>query len=192
MSEVEAMGSLEKAMEQLQPDERKRVLQWAWSRYVGESQASDKDDDKAPQARKKNGKKRAGKKAAQKDGKKKGGKGGESYSIDRHLDLTNGGGKRVSFKDFVKEKKPSSAFEFNAVAIYYLKKVLKTEQVTLDHAYTCYSEAGRKPAQYFKQSFVDTKNKKGWVEFDKEGYLEIPHRGVVFVEHELPPKKEDQ
>lgn len=116
----------------------------------------------------------------------------ESYSIDRNLDL-RGGKSTPSFASFVSEKAPTSAKEFNAVAVYYLVKLLGIEAATLNQAYTCYSEAKKKPPEHFRQSFTDTKNKEGWVEFDEHGLLKIPHRGVVFVEHDLPrqsaPKK---
>jgi hypothetical protein len=109
----------------------------------------------------------------------------ESYRIDRELNLR--GDKSIpSFKDFAEEKKPSSAKEFNAVTVYYLKKLAAIEHVTLDHAYTCYSEMKRRPPEHFRQSFNDAKTKEGWVEFDAEGFLNIPHRGIVFVEHDLP------
>lgn len=113
----------------------------------------------------------------------------ESYKIDRELNLR--GDKSIpSFKSFVAEKKPKSAKEFNTVAIYYLQKIAGLSKVNLNHAFTCYSEIGRRPPEAFRQSFTDTKNKEGWVEFDAEGNLRIPHRGTVFVEHDLPrPEK---
>ena len=116
----------------------------------------------------------------------------ESYSIDRHLNLR--GDKSIpSFKEFHDEKKPANAKEFNAVAVYYLQKLMGLNEVTLNHAYTCYAEVSRKPPGAFRQSFTDTKNKEGWLEFDDAGHLSIPHRGSVFVEHDLPkpekPKK---
>lgn len=113
----------------------------------------------------------------------------ESYKIDRELNL-RGDKSIIGFKTFVAEKQPGSAKEFNAVAVYYLQKIAGLSQITLNHAYTCYSEAGRRPPEAFRQSFTDTKNKEGWVEFDAEGNLRIPHRGSVFVEHDLPrPEK---
>jgi hypothetical protein len=116
-------------------------------------------------------------------GRKEGAK--ESYKIDRNLDLR--GDKSIpAFRDFHVEKNPASKQEFNAVAVYYLRKVLGLEKITLDHAYTCYAEVKERPPEHFKQSFIDTKNKQGWVEFTADGGLDIPHRGVVFVDHDLP------
>lgn len=114
--------------------------------------------------------------------------GKESYSVDRNLNLRGDGKNVPSFKDFYNEKKPRSAQEFNAVAVYYLKRVLELEVATLDHAYTCYREVPKevKVPKAFKQSFIDTKNRGGWIEFDTDGNLLIPHRGVVFVDSDLP------
>jgi hypothetical protein len=75
------------------------------------------------------------------------------------------------------------------VAVYYLKKILELETATFNQVYTCYKEVKRPEPKAFKQSFFDTKNKGGWIEFDSDGNLEIPHRGVVFVEHDLPHVK---
>lgn len=112
----------------------------------------------------------------------------ESYSIDRNLNLR--GEKDVpSFKDFFQEKQPLSTAEINAVSVYYLKQLKGMDTVTLNHVYTCYKEVGKKPADYFKQSFRDTKNKQGYIEFDDNWNLTIPHRGVSFVEHDLPHEK---
>lgn len=130
--------------------------------------------------------------AAKPAAKKPKGASGESYSIDRQLDLR--GNKSIpSFKVFVDEKKPGSAAEFNAVAVYYLRKLLGLENVTLSQAYTCYREVTRRPPEAFRQSFTDTKNKQGWIEFNPAGNLEIPHRGTVFVENDLPaPTKQNK
>jgi hypothetical protein len=111
--------------------------------------------------------------------------GKESYQIDRQLNLR--GDKSIpAFTTFVEEKKPDTTQEFNAVVVYYLQKMLGLPSVTLNQAYTCFTEAKRRPPDAFRQSFTDTKNRKGWVEFDAEGNLRAPHRGVVFVEHDLP------
>jgi hypothetical protein len=115
----------------------------------------------------------------------------ESYKIDRNLNLR--GDKSIpSFRAFVSEKKPASAKEFNAVAVYYLKKLAGIELVTIDHVFTCYDEVKKRPPEHFKQSLIDTKNKDGWVEFDDNNNLNIPHRGVVFVEHDLPRQPSDK
>jgi len=113
---------------------------------------------------------------------------GESFKIDRNLDL-RAASDRPSFRDFIEEKSPISAAEFNTATIYYLIKLKGHTEATLDQAYTCYSEVKKKPPQHFKQSFRDTQNKQGYIEFNEDGNIVIPHRGVVFVEHDLPRPK---
>lgn len=119
-----------------------------------------------------------------------GGRARESYSLDRNLNL-RGGGNVPSFRDFYESKKPKTKAQFNAVAVYYLQKTLGLETISLNQVFTCYKEVGERPAEHFKQSFIDARSNYGWVDFDKEWNLSIPHRGQIFVEHDLPaaPKK---
>lgn len=115
-------------------------------------------------------------------------KSSESYKIDPHLDL-RGDTDTISLKKFFEQKKPSSLTEFNALIVYYMQELLKKTNITLDQAYTCYKELDKKPADHFKQSFRDTKTKKGYIEFDENWILSVPHRGKSFIEHDLPKAK---
>lgn len=112
----------------------------------------------------------------------------ESYKIDKNLNL-RGGKDNQSFKDFYSEKSPKTAMQFNAVSIYYLANILELEEVTFDQLYTCYKEVNFKQPKYFRQSITDTKNQKGWVDIDENDNLSIPHRGVAYVEDDLPSSK---
>lgn len=116
----------------------------------------------------------------------------ESWEIDRNLDL-RASSTAPSFKEFVADKKPKSEGEFWAVSTYYLQKLRGISPVTLDHIYTCYAEIKRKPPTAFRQTLINTKNRHGWIEPDEHGNVNIPHRGVVYVDHDLPatekPKK---
>lgn len=127
---------------------------------------------------------------SKKTSKKSGSK--ESWEIDRNLDL-RASSTAPSFKDFVAEKQPKNEGEFWAVSTYYLQKLRGISPVTLNHIYTCYAEIKRKPPTAFRQTLINTKNRHGWIEPDEQGNVNIPHRGVVYVEHDLPanekPKK---
>lgn len=126
------------------------------------------------------------KKASKKSGSK------DSWEIDRNLDL-RASSTAPSFKDFLADKQPKNESEFWAVATYYLQKLRGLSPVTLSHIYTCYAEVKRKPPTAFRQILINTKNRHGWIEPDDQGNVNIPHRGVVYVEHDLPanekPKK---
>lgn len=112
----------------------------------------------------------------------------QSYTILKDLDLRNIDGQ--SFKDFVEEKTPSSAIEFNAVSVYYLKETLELEGVTINHINTCYKEVKRRPPGDLLQSIRDTSsNKYGYIDYSDSSDIKIPHRGASFVEHDLPKDK---
>lgn len=111
----------------------------------------------------------------------------DTYSIDPDLSLHGGNG-APSFQNFVEEKKPSSNTEFNAVAVYYVTRILKLPRATLKHTWTCYKDVKRRTPEHFKQSFTDTKNQKGYIKITDDFDLEISGRGENFVEHDLPVK----
>lgn len=111
----------------------------------------------------------------------------EIVKLNPNLNL-RGDGQIGSFKDFLIEKKPKKGPEFNAVSVYYLQEQMGLSQVTLSDAFTCYKEVGQRPTENFKQAFIDTKNKKGWVEIDENGNLSMTARGSILVEHDLPAK----
>jgi hypothetical protein len=113
----------------------------------------------------------------------------ESYKLDPDLDL-RGGEMGISFKDFYNEKQPKSAFEFNAAAVYYLTNMMEFECASFEQVYTCYDEVRHRQPERFRQSFIDTKNKKGWIHIGKDDEITITHRGTVFVTQDLPKTKE--
>ena len=111
----------------------------------------------------------------------------ESVSLIKDLDLRPKG--ETSFKDFYAEKQPSSAMDFNTVAIYYLKEVCQIDSVTPSHIYTCYKEVGKRPPEAFSQSLRDTASKNGHIDTSKINDIKIALRGKTFVEHDLPKQK---
>lgn len=111
--------------------------------------------------------------------------GGQVVKLNPSLNLR--GDKNIqSFADFVKEKNPNKGPEFNTLSIYYLEDLMGLNPVTLSDAYTCYKEVGQRPTANFKQAFIDTKNKKAWIEVDDDGNLSLTARGRILVEHDLP------
>lgn len=109
----------------------------------------------------------------------------ESIKINPNLNL-RGDGSSKSFKDFATEKQPKAGPEFNAVAVHYLHEIMSLSPITLNDAFTCYKEVGQRPPEKFRQAFIDTKNKKGWVHIDENGHLSMTARGNILVEHDLP------
>lgn len=179
---------ISKLLEKLPEQIRSQAYDLLISEFLGEAPGGSTKSTRKRHARSNKKAASEGTATTEKPVRRTGTAGKESYSIDRNLDLR--GDKSVpSFSAFHSEKAPRNAKEFNAVAVYYLQKILGLPQITLDMVYTCYAEAHQKPPEAFRQSFIDTKNREGWVEFDENGYLKVPHRGSVFVEHDLPPAK---
>lgn len=112
----------------------------------------------------------------------------ELYSLVEDLDLAGSGDKK-SLKDFIGEKNPSSAIEKNAVFAYYLKNILRIEQISMSHIYTCYRDANQKVPAAFLQSLWDSSGKE-WIDTSSMENIKITSKGKKFVEQDLPPKED--
>ena len=108
--------------------------------------------------------------------------------LDTTLNLRGSPPAHPSFADFYKEKKPPKNAEFITVALYYLKHHLDIEPANLDQVFTCYREMRGvvKTPEAFRQAFIDTKNRTGYIEIDDGGTFRLSVRGENFVEHDLP------
>lgn len=111
----------------------------------------------------------------------------DTYQINKDLNLSPRD--KATLKEFVASKKPQSNIEFNAVAIYYLQKVLAKENISVDDVYSCYKDIGRKVPNALKQSLTDTSSSKyGYIAVNNN-YYSIPVKGENLVELELPKEK---
>ena len=109
------------------------------------------------------------KSASKKSGKKTVKKAQGTLKLLKDLNLAANKSNK-SFEDFVTDKKPKSNIQFNAIAVYYLKKIVKEKNVGPNHVYTCYKNVNRKtPKNYtaFTQSLRDTaSNDWGYIDAD--------------------------
>jgi hypothetical protein len=113
----------------------------------------------------------------------------ESYILNKQLDLRANG--KVSLKEFYDQKAPKTAVQRNAVFVYYLKKILEHSPITLHDIYTCYSEVKVKAPDAFRQSIKDTSGSRyGYLDASNMDDIQIPLRGIQFVEHDLPEQEE--
>jgi hypothetical protein len=110
---------------------------------------------------------------------------GETYKTVPNLNLS-GTDDIPPLKDFYKEKSPAFALECNAVFIYYLKKMLKIDRVSIEHVYTCYKAVGVKVPGKLYQSLADTQRRKATIITSDMEDLGISTIGENFVEQELP------
>jgi len=177
---LEIADVLKKYPESIQP----QVFEILTKNFLGEpSQKRHESVDKEEEHRK-TPKEKTGQVSAKAKGSVKN---KESYSILKDLDLRVKGGQ--TFKDFINEKQPKSAIEFNSVAVYYLADILKLTGITTNHIYTCYKEANQRTPDAFVQSLKDTASKYGYIDTGDLNNIKVPLRGKNFVEHDLPKKK---
>jgi hypothetical protein len=76
-----------------------------------------------------------------------------------------------------------SAPKTNLLFVYYLTHILKTNNVTMDHIYTCYRHMGISIPNNLYQCLVDTISKKGWIE--NISNISVTTQGINEVEHNL-------
>jgi hypothetical protein len=96
-----------------------------------------------------------------------------------------------SFEALYLAKAPTTNFEFNALAIYYLSEKMSVKPITPDHVFTCYDAVSRKVPEALGQSLRDT-DKKGYVDASDLNDLKLPPKGRNLVLHDLPAKKVDK
>ena len=74
----------------------------------------------------------------------------------KDLDLSGRSANGQSLKDFVADKTPSSNIQKTAVFVYYLQHILKVEEVSIDHIFTCYKTLGYRMPINLQQNLSDT------------------------------------
>lgn len=85
-----------------------------------------------------------------------------SYSLITELNLNPTG--KDSLKNFVSKYKASVSAEYNLVFVYYLQKIIGEKNIGSNHIYTCYKDLKIKFPSNIRQSLIDTKSRKGWID----------------------------
>jgi len=119
-------------------------------------------------------------------GKSKGTNKSQTFSLVSTLNLNPSGEK--SLNSFFGEFVSKSFFEKNTLFVYYLERVLKTTEISINHIYTCYKHVGEKVPGNLYQSLVDTKNVKGWIDFKGITDIKVTISGENRVEHDFEKK----
>lgn len=115
--------------------------------------------------------------------------GGPKQLMD--LDLTPRG--KVSFHDFVSEKRPKTNHDRNVVSVYYCAGILDVGAVTADHVFTCYRDMGwRLPSPNLNNGLSLTASRKRFIDTSDYDNITLTSKGLNYVEHDLPPKKKEK
>ncbi|SIT88121.1 hypothetical protein [Pontibacter indicus] len=110
---------------------------------------------------------------------------GQSYSLVTSLNLVSAADK--SLKEFFSGYETKTNFDYNIVILYYLKYILKEDNINVNHIYTCYKHLGIKVPNIV-QSLRDTKNRKGWIDTSNSEDLKVTIAGENYIEHEIANK----
>lgn len=92
-----------------------------------------------------------------------------------------------SLKDFYKKFDAKSNFEKNLIFVHYLQNVIKSNEVGLNHIFSCYKHLGERIPGNLYQSLLDTKT-KGWIDTKNMNKITIPVAGQNYFEHDLKRK----
>lgn len=179
---IEIADILKKYPENIQP----QVFDILTKHFIGYNSGSSSQSEQNPSVEEGSRSEKVNKEKSKPNGKP-GGRAKDNLSLIKELNLRPSGKK--SFKDFYEEKNPTSAFEFNTVAVYYLIEELQLSGITQNHIYTCYKEVAKRPPEAFNQSMRDTASKNGYIDTSDINNIKIPLRGKNFVEHDLPKQK---
>lgn len=108
-----------------------------------------------------------------------------SPSVVRDLSLHPKG--KQAFGEFVEEKQPKNHFARQAVAVYWLAKIVGMQEgITVDHVNTCYVGAKWKRPAQFEANLQLTAARKGWIDTSDGSDIRITVPGEDFVVHDLP------
>lgn len=107
---------------------------------------------------------------------------GDKYEV-MDVDLHPEG--KSSLKDFYNEKAPKIDPEKYISIIYYLTSYAGVSEVRVDHIYTAFKQLGLKVPD-IRKGLNNTRGRKAWVEFKRNGPISLTRIGENIVEHDLP------
>ncbi|MFK3981346.1 hypothetical protein ACI2K4_13330 [Micromonospora sp. NPDC050397] len=93
---------------------------------------------------------------------------------------------KQAFRDLVAEKEPTTNFQKNLLAIYWLEQVYELSEITVGHVVAAYKECNwREMAQADKQ-LRNTASETQWIDTGSMKAIKTTPRGRNTVEHDMP------
>lgn len=92
-----------------------------------------------------------------------------------------------TLKDFFSGYAAKSNLDYNLIILYWFQEKSKDSPITINHVLTAYRHLNLKIPN-LKQSLVDTKSRKGWIESGNNENLKVTREGLNYIEHDMPKK----
>ena len=105
----------------------------------------------------------------------------KSYSMIPDLNLMPVG--QESLQDFYNTYISKNNYTNTLIIMYYLQNILKIQNITVNHIYTCYKDLSI-PVPSIHQNIRDIKSKRNWINLDYEN-LKLSVAGDNFMEHKI-------
>lgn len=103
----------------------------------------------------------------------------------KDLDLSGRNGADCSLKDFIAEKNPTSNVQKTAAFVYYLENILKLDEITIDHVFTCYKTMGYRMPNNLQQNLTDTCSSRYGYISRKDGKFSMTVVGSNYIEFDI-------
>ncbi|MFF4163749.1 hypothetical protein [Streptomyces sp. NPDC001741] len=96
---------------------------------------------------------------------------------------------KVSFKEFIEEKQPSTIDLKGLTAVYYFEQILELEEIGVGHVMAAYKEAGWRNPSNPENALQATSSRHHWLNTSDMKAIKTTQRGRDWVDHDLPAKK---
>lgn len=180
-SEIDVMKIIDEALSSIDAEAQARVLNWTNSKYLGVSNASQKNVNLQHTAKSEQSFTSVKKPVKSKPAKK------SKIIIKQVKELNLHPQEKKSAQDFVAEKQPTNTKQKCVVALYYLLNILELEKVGIDHIYTFFKGVNW-PAPANFANTLHQAGTEGWLDTKDSTDYKITSSGDNIVEHNLPKK----
>ncbi|MFE5842251.1 hypothetical protein ACFQ7N_11445 [Streptomyces niveus] len=96
---------------------------------------------------------------------------------------------KISFRDFIEEKQPSTMDLKGLAAVYYFEQILELEEVGVGHVMAAYKEANWRNPSNPENSLQATSSRHHWLDTSNMKAIKTTQRGRDWVEHDMPANK---
>ncbi len=97
---------------------------------------------------------------------------------------------KLSFKDLVAEKNPTTMYQKNIVAVWWLEQVAEIEEIGVGHVVAAYKECDWREPSYPDNALQVTASRENWLDTKNMKAITTTPSGRNVVQFDMPLKKE--